>query len=68
MEKEKNIVVTGIFSISHNFFCLYKSRRLGHILFVICKYDQFEGMCNFVVWLPLYQTITTFNNRVQVAF
>ena len=50
-EKQK-MLVTSIFSFSHNVFYLTldKFQFFSHIYFVVSKFFQFRLVQNFVVW------------------
>ena len=50
-EKEK-MLVTSIFSFSHNVFYPIKDRNhhLSYIYFIVCKCFEFDDVHNFVIW------------------
>ena len=55
---KRRMLVTSIFSFSHNVFHTFNERNqhFSNIRFVVCKYFRFGLGQNFVVWLTLSQT------------
>ena len=54
--KKEKMLVTSIFSFSHNVFypITYKFRHFSHIWIVVCKCFEFGLVYHFVVWKRVY--------------